>query len=42
MKNTNAIMRIIAVSMMALVIGTAQARAAVTVYADEVPSNGAE
>jgi uncharacterized protein DUF6249 len=41
MKKTNAIMRIVAVSTMALVIGATQARAAVTVYADEMPSNGA-
>ncbi|MGD0059138.1 MAG: DUF6249 domain-containing protein [Verrucomicrobiia bacterium] len=40
MKKTYTFMRIIAVALIALAIGAAQARAAVTVYADEVPSNG--
>jgi hypothetical protein len=41
MKKTYTFMRIIAVSLLALAICATQARAAVTVYADEVPSNGA-
>jgi hypothetical protein len=41
MKKTITIMKIIAVTLTALVIGAVQARAAVTVYADEVPSNAA-
>jgi hypothetical protein len=40
MKKTFKVMKIIAVALTALVIGAAQARSAVTVYADEVPSNG--
>lgn len=39
MKKTNTFMRIIAVTLVALAIGAAQARAAVTVYADEMTSN---
>ena len=39
MKKIVTVMKIIAVSLVALAIGTVQARAAVTVYADEVPSN---
>lgn len=39
MKKTNTFMRIIAVTLVALAIGAAQARGAVTVYADEMTSN---
>lgn len=39
MKKTYTIMKVIVVTLVALAISAAQARAAVTVYADEVPSN---
>jgi len=41
MKKTFTVTRIIAVTLMALAIGTAPARAAVKVYADEITSTGA-
>lgn len=41
MRKTYTFMRIIAATLIALAISAAQARAAVTVYADEVPSNAA-
>jgi len=41
MKATNTIMRVLAVSVIVLAMSVAEARAAVTVYADEIPSNGA-
>jgi len=40
MKKTSTIMKIVAVTLGALMFGALQARAAVTVYAEEMPSNG--